>query len=317
MEVKQHLLQLLVGRLAAVETSGSENSRRLLHGRGKTIPGLEQINVDWFKPVLLVTLHASFPVSDWGQFLQPLTKHYQRLVTTVLIQFRYQNGSPTQVVYGQLPDNPVAIRGKQRFGLAFNRQQNIGYFLDMEPGRQWLERFAAGKRVLNLFAYTCAFSVVAISAGATSVVNVDMSSAALATGRRNHLLNGFTNAPVKYLKENILKSWSRIRRQGPFDIVIFDPPSFQKGSFIAQRDYAKLIRRIPELCANEAELLFCLNAPELTGNFIAQLINSELAHNISLTRLEPSDDFPDQNSERALKLFHGHYIGSDSELGSR
>ena len=59
----------------------------------------------------------------------------------------------------------------------------------MKPGRDWLLQNAAGKRVLNLFAYTCSLSVAAIHGGAEEVINLDMASAALATGRKNHQLN--------------------------------------------------------------------------------------------------------------------------------
>ncbi len=74
-----------------------------------------------------------------------------------------------------------------RYQLELGKAQNTGLFLDMRHGRDWLRRHAAGKRVLNLFAYTCAFSVAALAGGAERVVNVDMQSRALSRGR--HRLN--------------------------------------------------------------------------------------------------------------------------------
>ena len=62
--------------------------------------------------------------------------------------------------------------------------------------------------------------------------------------------------------------WCKITRNGPYGLVIVDPPSYQKGSFIATKDYAKLMRRLPELLAPGGYALLCLNAPELGLSFL-------------------------------------------------
>ncbi len=159
-------------------------------------------------------------------------------VTALMVQRRYLPQAPAECVAGQLPETVFARRGEARFAIQLGEQQNTGFFLDMEPGRRWLEARANGKRLLNLFAYTCAFSVVAQLAGAASVLNVDMSRAALNRGRDNHRLNSLPTNSIRFLQADILKSWGRIRRPGPFDVAIFDPPSFQPGSFEARRDYS-------------------------------------------------------------------------------
>jgi len=188
------------------------------------------------------------------------------------------------------------------FNLHLARQQNSGFFLDIEPARQWLEQQAAGKRVLNLFAYSCAFSLVAIAAGAEKVVNVDMSSAALNLGRDNHRLNGLPKERSEYLAENILKSWSRIKKRGPYDLVIIDPPSYQKGSFIAHKDYAKVVRRLPELMPEGGLVLACLNAPELSESFLREQFAEQCPSAEFMERLEPHAGFPDVDPEQQLKL---------------
>jgi 23S rRNA (cytosine1962-C5)-methyltransferase len=172
----------------------------------------------------------------------------------------------------------------------------------MEPGRQWIEQHAANKRVLNLFAYTCAFSVIAIGAGAEKVVNVDMSSAALNLGRANHQLNGLAKNKSEFVAENILKSWSRVKKPGPYDVVIIDPPSYQKGSFVAEKDYGKVIRRLPELMPDGGLVLACLNAPELSEGFLKQQFIEQCPQAIFIERLRPHPDFPDVDPEQQLKL---------------
>ncbi len=109
----------------------------------------------------------------------------------------------------------------------------------MKKGRQFVYENAKDKKVLNLFSYTCSFSVCASKGEAKEIVNIDMAKNALNTGRLNHQKNNLDTKNVKFLPHNILKSWGKIKKSGPYDIIIIDPPSFQKGSFAATKDYEK------------------------------------------------------------------------------
>ncbi|MGD9655608.1 MAG: class I SAM-dependent methyltransferase, partial [Sulfuricurvum sp.] len=152
-----------------------------------------------------------------------------------------------------------------------------------------------------LFSYTCSFSVVAIAGGATAVANVDMNKNVLSMGRENHRLNGLDTKNVEFMPYNILKSWSRIRKNGPYDLIIIDPPSFQKGSFAATSDYAKIIRRLHEFAAEECIVLSALNAPELDSEFIKNLFRENAPEFRYIERLENLESFPEIEEERSLK----------------
>jgi 23S rRNA (cytosine1962-C5)-methyltransferase len=285
------------------------DSRRLFHGRGCVYPGYEQVTVDLYAPVLWVTF---FKANDDEQFETQIVDALVALaqkhkLQAVMIQRRYERDVPAQCAWGELPDRVWARRGKARFSIRLGERQNTGFFLDMEPGRQWLEERAKDKKVLNLFSYTCAFSVVAQQAGATSVVNVDMSRGALNQGRENHRLNALRIDSIRFLQENILKAWGRIRRPGPYDIAIIDPPTYQWGSFVASQDYRKLVRRLPELMVAGGDVLLCLNAPELGENFLQQLVSEECPDCQFVGRLTPSPDFPDVDPNQQLKLLHYRY----------
>lgn len=293
-------MQPILEALGACSASG--DSRRLFHGRGRCFPGLEFVTLDWFSPVVLLTLYAEPPGVDWVDHFADAARTLLPQAQVLVVQHRYQAGAPSQLFWGELPEPLFAKRGDLRFHLHLARQQNAGFFLDMEPGRQWLASQAAGKRVLNLFAYTCAFSVVALAAGAQKVVNVDMSSASLNLGRANHQLNGLDKSRSEFLAEDILKSWGRIKRRGPYDLVIVDPPSYQKGSFIATKDYAKVVRRLPELMPMGGLVLACLNAPELPESYLREQFKRECPSARFVERLAPSADFPDINPEQQLKL---------------
>jgi len=179
--------------------------------------------------------------------------------------------------------------------------QNSGFFADMKIGREFVRDNADGKRILNLFSYTCAFSVAAFKGNADSVVNVDMNKSVLETGRDNHRLNNVEIRGTRYMPYNILKSFSRIKKAGPYDLIIIDPPSFQKGSFAATKDYQKIIRRLPELASQECTVLSCLNSPTLDSQFILDLYKEEAPSFNFIKRLDNMQSFPSKESERALK----------------
>lgn len=291
----------------AVQAPGVLDSCRIFHGRGGCYPGLEWVCVDLFWPVVLVTLFREPPSQFVGVLQQALSERMEQMgVTALLVQHRYLKEAPVTVAAGAMPDALFARRGALRFHLSLE-QQNIGFFLDMEPGRQWLMSQCAGKRVLNLFAYTCSFSVIAQAGGAATVVNMDMSSRSLAVGRENHRLNNQSTANISFLAENILKSWGRLRRRSPFDIILIDPPSFQKGSFVAARDYGKLLRRIPQLAAPGAQILTCLNAPELDHEFLQVCVAEHCPDCQFVERLPAHPDFPDRQMARQLKLLVYRY----------
>jgi 23S rRNA (cytosine1962-C5)-methyltransferase len=296
------LLEKITDLIQGVRINPAVDSYRLIHGRGRCFEGLEFVNVDFFQPVLLLVLYKE-PPADW---LDELVSYLQDKLcegfSCVLVQRRDLANAPSKVILGELPEKVFARRGELLFHLHLNRQQNSGYFLDMESGRQWIEKQAIGKRVLNLFAYTCAFSVVAIAAGAEKVVNVDMSSPALNLGRTNHQLNNLPKDKSEFIAENILKSWSRVKKPGPYDLVIIDPPSYQKGSFIAEKDYAKVIRRLPELMPHGGLVLSCLNAPELSDEFLKDNFSGQLPQAEFIERLQPHKNFPDLNPTQQLKL---------------
>jgi 23S rRNA (cytosine1962-C5)-methyltransferase len=306
-------INLLLNRFA---TEPEVDSFRLLHGRGRCFAGLEFVNVDFFQPVLILTCYQQ-PPAFWLEELRLfLCDKLSPQLTCVLVQKRYLTGSPSDILLGELPQQVYAVRNNLRFHLHLNSQQNAGFFLDMESGRQWLEKHVQGKRVLNLFAYSCVFSVVAIVAGAEVVINVDMSSSALHLGRRNHQINGLAKERSLFLAENILKSWGRIKRRGPYDLVIIDPPSYQPGSFIAEKDYTKIIRRLPELMPQGGLVLACLNAPELSDGYLKDLFQEQLPDARFLERIIPHVDFPDVNMAQQLKLLVYLIPSHDTQLSA-
>ena len=89
---------------------------------------------------------------------------------------------------------------------------------------------------------------------------------------------------------------------GPYDLVILDPPSFQKGSFDSVKDYVKLVRRLPELMPSGGLVLSCLNNPDLHPDFLIDTFRAACPNAQFLYRLAPHSDFPDSEPGRQLKM---------------
>ena len=173
---------------------------------------------------------------------------------------------------------------------------------------------APGARVLNLFAYTSAFSVAALQGGAAHVVNIDMARGAIATGQQNHQLNGLHGGAV-FLAHDIFHSWGKITRAGPYELVIVDPPSYQKGSFVATKDYARLLRRLPDLLSDGGHALLCLNAPELSMGFLRGLVDEHAPALRFMERVPNPAVFADVDDDRALKVAVFMKHQADASIG--
>lgn len=133
------------------------------------------------------------------------------------------------------------------------------------------------------------------------VMNVDMSRAALNVGRDNHRLNQHTLERVRFEKLNIFKSFGRLKKQGQFDLLICDPPTFQKGSIDIGRDYPKILRRLDEFIAPGGTLLLCMNALELSREFLIDHMAELAPHYTLLEEIKPPDVFVEAEG-KGLKI---------------
>ena len=146
---------------------------------------------------------------------------------------------------------------------------DIGLFLDHRPARTALGRCSRGKRVLNLFSYTGAFSVHAAAGGAASVCSVDLSNTYLDWASANFELNGLPPS----LHEEVRADCSGFleaaaRRKDAWDLIVCDPPTFSNSSmaradFDAVRDWPRLIDACARILAPGGTILFSTSARRL------------------------------------------------------
>lgn len=273
--------------------------KRVFHGRGNFYEDFNYLTVDSLNEILFATFFEES--SDENEIIKALedianTYNYK----TFIVQKKYKKDELNEAIIGEIPPFYIVVENGLKYKINFFNK-NIGIFLDMKIGREYISSICNDKNILNLFSYTCAFSVVAINVKAKQVVNVDMAKGALTTGRENHHLNNLDTKKVKFMPYDILKSWNRIKKEGPYDIIIIDPPSFQKGSFAATKDYEKIIKKLPELASENCIVLSCLNAPELDSDFIKQKFEEFAPAFKFEKRLENLKEFITNNEEKSLK----------------
>ena len=263
--------------LAALRSSLAEffdhqqaEARRVFHGRGQCYPGLEALCIDWYPPVVLISLFDGHVDVDELRSLT-LAADSNGQINSIVVQRRFQHKAPAELVYGEEKEHVVVRENGLRFEVHPGRRQNAGLFMDMRLVREWLLRHSARRNVLNLFAYTCSLSVAALAGGASQVTNVDLSKTSIAWGARNHQLNDQDLRRVKSIPYNLFTSWGRIKQYGRYDLVIIDPPTRQRGSFEAAKDYAAVVKRLHNLCNAGADIIACLNSPFLDSTWLLEL----------------------------------------------
>jgi 23S rRNA (cytosine1962-C5)-methyltransferase len=138
-----------------------------------------------------------------------------------------------------------------------------GLFLDQRENRHWVKTHSRGLRVLNLFSYTCGFSLCAAAGDAKDVVSVDVSQSFLEWGKTNFALNGLNPEKYEFWSADsldFLKRTEKIKRE--FDLIICDPPSFgrsKRGVFRIADDLSTLVNLIYPLLAPHGILLLSTN----------------------------------------------------------
>jgi 23S rRNA (cytosine1962-C5)-methyltransferase len=173
-----------------------------------------------------------------------------------------------------------------RFLLDLGSHVDTGLFLDHRPLRARIRTEAAGKTVLNLFAYTGAFSVYAASGGAAQVTSVDLSNTYLETARRNFALNGLDAGAHDFVRSDALFFLADAAKAGrTWEVIILDPPTFSNSKKMpAPLDtngaWPECIRRALDVLAPQGVLYFSTNSRRL--KFDESLLAGGISRAISI-----------------------------------
>lgn len=268
------LIDAALERRAPLLSRSDTSALRLLNGEGDGVAGLV---VEKFERVLIAQLHqerlatSSERVRELCESLMrrvgadsAYRKDFGRDRSYTAEADTPQHRDPRPWLGAPAPEEFTALEGGMRLRIRPYDGYSVGLFLDQRDNRQQVRAMAAGRRVLNLFAYTCGFSVAAGLGGAAEVVNVDVSRKALEWGRRNVEENGLALAQHIFLRADALGYLARARRQGrTFEVVILDPPTFARDkegrAFSLASDLTSLVRAAQEVAAPGAVMLLSVN----------------------------------------------------------
>ena len=143
---------------------------------------------------------------------------------------------------------------------------DTGLFLDHRETRRIFASYAKDKRVLNLFAYTCSFSVHAAAAGSSFTKSVDMSNTYTTWGEDNFVLNSLDLKRNEVVRADCLKFLDEEIRSGlKYDLIVIDPPTISRSKkmdrmFDVQEDYGFLITKALKLLSPEGTIFFSTNS---------------------------------------------------------
>ncbi len=169
-------------------------------------------------------------------------------------------------------DQHVVEENGLRFEVNLSDYLDTGLFLDHRPLRRRVGAIASGKRVLNLFCYTGAFTVHAAAGGARETVSVDLSKTYLAWAERNLALNKMTSPKHRFVCADAIEFLERER--GAYDVIVLDPPTTSRSKrgteFDVRADHPKLLAAALALVAPGGVLFFSTNAHGFALDAIAK-----------------------------------------------
>lgn len=309
----------LRARLAAEGT----DCLRLFHGVTEGAPG---IAVDRYGPVLLVQTWRE-PLAAGA--LAEIAEIVSRAEDVALVPvWNHRGDAHGGEILGALPDAPIG----RELGLTYDvRPRHRGddplLFLDLRAGRRLVRSLSDGKRVLNLFSYTCGIGLAAMAGGAREVWNVDFARSALDVGAANATRNGFTD-PKRFrtLEADVLTAVRqlaglpvkgrgarrhRFQKLEPrtFDLVVLDPPRWAKSAFGAVdvvRDYPSLFKPAVLALAPGGAVLATNHVPDVPLETFQATVTrcAEKAGRplVSVDVIVPEADFPSPDGRPPLKM---------------
>lgn len=195
------------------------------------------------------------------------------------------------------------------FNLQSESSQHVGIFPEHAPQWSWIANRVASRvekkgscSILNLFGYTGAASLAAAAFGA-EVCHIDSSSSALTQGKNNQASSGLADAPIRWLKDDVITFLEKeIRRKSVYDGIIMDPPAFGRGpsgeTFNIKHDLEKLIALAAKVLAKDPVFLILNQYPKnIDGETCEELLRSKFKHmQLSKQTLEITET----NSKRRL-----------------
>ncbi len=224
---------------------------RLVNAEGDGLPGL---TIDCYASYLMIQLYSA----AWDNFLPVLLEVLKELFSpagiyrklrpqeTRQLEAKTSGKEYSRLLWGHAAPVPLQVRENGLLFLTDLREGlNTGLFPDQRRHRLDLMQRVKGKRFLNLFAFTGAFSVAAAAAGARQVTSIDVSGRYLEIARDNFSLNRLNPKRHHFIVGDVFAELAKLDQAGErYDVILFDPPSFsttKKSQFSTRGGTAQLV----------------------------------------------------------------------------
>ncbi|EUJ39745.1 class I SAM-dependent rRNA methyltransferase [Brochothrix campestris] len=244
--------------------SEETNAFRLFNGISDGIGGL---TIDWYDGFVLFNWYSE------GIFLHSDTIYsaFEKVVSFKGIYAKSRFGEQGKFVEddnfikGEKAPEPLIIKESNiNFATYLNDGAMTGIFLDQRDVRRYImEELSAGKRVLNTFSYTGAFSVAAAMGGAVHTTSVDVANRSRAKTAEQFEVNNLDPKDHSIIVEDVFHYFKYAnRKELEFDLVVLDPPSFaktKKVTFSAAKDYGSLLEQAITITAKKGHIIASTN----------------------------------------------------------
>ncbi|MEO6053708.1 MAG: class I SAM-dependent methyltransferase, partial [Chthoniobacterales bacterium] len=228
--------------------------------------------IDHFGPDFLISLKqaadAEALLAELLRWCETNAVPVNRVFARSLVHQPGEEDKP-RLLHGDNSASPTTVVTENglKFEIDFEAGYSTGLFMDQRTNRQKLRQLRPQK-LLNCFAYTCAFSVAAAQEGA-STLSIDLSKRALERGKRNLELNGLELTHHRFITDDVFKVLPRLeKREEKFDAIILDPPTFSRspktGVFKVEKDFVKLIDMAINCSAKGASILLSTNSTRIS-----------------------------------------------------
>ncbi len=254
------------------------NAMRLVNSRRD---GLEGLIIDRFNKHFVVYVLDV----DWHPHQKIISDALVKQFEVVYLVFKDRTVSHTRsashiavdVLIGQGNSTTIIEENGLHFHVDLNDHLNQGLFLDMRQNRKLLAGYAAGRSVLNCFAYTCSFGVYCRKIGVPRLTNVDISAKFLNKGRENYRLNHLHQGRGEFVQDHALHYLERAaKRNNLFEVIILDPPSFSKFKgtvFSVKKDMPLLIEKALRALTPEGMLFVSTNLSSISCSQLEEWAN--------------------------------------------
>lgn len=223
--------------------------------------------------------YADFVVFSWYntfvyQYRDVIVKAFQEVYPTVKggyekIRFKGLDYESAHIYGEEAPETFTILENGVKYSVFMNDGLMTGIFLDQHEVRDALiNELGLGKRVLNMFSYTAAFSVAAAMGGATETTSVDLAKRSRELSQAHFEANGLDLENHHFVVMDVFEYFKYAKRKNlTFDLIVIDPPSFarnKKQTFSVAKDYHRLISQALEVLSDDGTIIASTNAANLT-----------------------------------------------------